>query len=100
MFKQSLPEAGTDGTLRRRMPELKGRVFAKTGSIGGVRALSGYGTTAEGRTVALSILCNDIKGDEDQYVKKIDEAVGVIVGGTEKVAEGERRRSPWAFVGK
>jgi len=40
---------------------VKGRVSAKTGSIGGVRALSGYATTDSGRRVVFSILANDIK---------------------------------------
>ncbi len=63
-FRESLPIAGVDGTLQKRLPEVKGRVQAKTGSIRAVRALSGYATTTDGRTLAFSILCNDIEGDE------------------------------------
>jgi serine-type D-Ala-D-Ala carboxypeptidase/endopeptidase (penicillin-binding protein 4) len=49
-----------EGTLRRRMPSLKGLVYAKTGYIGGVSALSGYVVAADHkRYFAFSILCND-----------------------------------------
>ncbi len=47
------------GTLRRRMQTLAGKVFAKTGSIRGVSALSGYVKGPGDRTYAFSILCND-----------------------------------------
>lgn len=44
IFLHSLPIAGEDGTLEDRMTNdcVKGRVLAKTGSIEGVRTLSGY----------------------------------------------------------
>jgi len=79
VYRESLPIAGVDGTLRKRLAEVKGRVQAKTGTIGGVRSLSGYAQTADGRTVAFSILCNDINRDEEAFLKKIDAAAEVIV---------------------
>lgn len=49
-----------DGTLRSRMPSLKGSVYGKTGYIAGVSALSGYVVAADRkRYFAFSILCND-----------------------------------------
>lgn len=50
----------SDGTLRRRLrdPDLKGRVFAKTGSIQGVSTLAGYVTADSGRTYVFAILLN------------------------------------------
>ncbi len=33
----------------------------------------------DGRTLAFSILCNDIKGNEEAFLKKIDEAAKIIV---------------------
>ncbi|MFW6158128.1 MAG: D-alanyl-D-alanine carboxypeptidase/D-alanyl-D-alanine-endopeptidase [Planctomycetota bacterium] len=58
-FVGSLPVAGVDGTLRRRMTRepCKGRVHAKTGHLRGVSALSGY-ARAEGRLIAFSVLVN------------------------------------------
>ena len=47
------------GTLRRRLKSLKGFVFAKTGTIRGVSALSGYVVGPNDRRYAFSVLCND-----------------------------------------
>jgi len=47
------------GTLSRRMKDLKGKVFAKTGHIRGVNTLSGYVVSDDQRRYAFSILCND-----------------------------------------
>jgi D-alanyl-D-alanine carboxypeptidase/D-alanyl-D-alanine-endopeptidase (penicillin-binding protein 4) len=78
-FRDSLPIAGVDGTIRKRLIEVKGKVQAKTGSIGRVRALSGYATTDDGRTLAFSLLCNDIEGDEDVAVKRMDDAIRALL---------------------
>jgi D-alanyl-D-alanine carboxypeptidase/D-alanyl-D-alanine-endopeptidase (penicillin-binding protein 4) len=58
VWRASLPIAGADGTLENRMrePPLRENVVAKTGTLTGVRALSGYLTTAGGEPVAFSIL--------------------------------------------
>jgi D-alanyl-D-alanine carboxypeptidase/D-alanyl-D-alanine-endopeptidase (penicillin-binding protein 4) len=55
-FRAALPVACQDGTLEKRMcnTAAAGRVFAKTGTLPGVRALSGYTTTASGRAVWFS----------------------------------------------
>jgi D-alanyl-D-alanine carboxypeptidase/D-alanyl-D-alanine-endopeptidase (penicillin-binding protein 4) len=57
-WKASLPIGGEDGTLEGRFanPPLKDHVFAKTGTLGEARALSGYLDTASGRTVIFSIM--------------------------------------------
>ena len=81
-FRACLPVGGMDGTLAGRFiePAMKGRVFAKTGTIAGVNALSGYLTTASGRTLVFSILCNDHGPEGDVAVKAIDRVVGAIAG--------------------
>ena len=38
---------------------MKGNLFAKTGTLSEVNALSGYLIARSGKTVILSILCND-----------------------------------------
>jgi D-alanyl-D-alanine carboxypeptidase/D-alanyl-D-alanine-endopeptidase (penicillin-binding protein 4) len=60
-WKASLPDAGEDGTLSGRFtdPPLKGHVFAKTGTLGESRALSGYLDAASGRTVIFSIFVDN-----------------------------------------
>jgi len=50
--------AGGDGTLRRRYKDLGERVRAKTGTIDGVSALSGYVTGRDGRRYVFAILAN------------------------------------------
>lgn len=60
-FIRSLPVAGTDAGLNgycRTSPLLKKHLQAKTGSMSGVRCLSGYLTTTEGKTLAFTILIN------------------------------------------
>jgi D-alanyl-D-alanine carboxypeptidase/D-alanyl-D-alanine-endopeptidase (penicillin-binding protein 4) len=54
----TLPVGGVDGSLEGRFTKapLKGHVFAKTGTLGESRALSGYVQCASGRTVIFSIL--------------------------------------------
>lgn len=47
------------GTLRSRMKDLTGQVFAKTGHIKGVSALSGYVVGANRQVYVFSVLCND-----------------------------------------
>ena len=60
-YKASLPIGGLDGSLESRFakPPLKGHVFAKTGTLGEARALSGYLECASGRTVIFSILAGN-----------------------------------------
>ena len=59
-WKDALPVAGIDGTLRNRMksPPVLGNVRAKTGTISNVRGLSGYVTTADGEELVFSFLVN------------------------------------------
>src|SRR5204863_7800052 len=61
VFLDSLAVNGDrKGTLKHRLlaPDLKGRIRAKTGHIGGVSSLSGYIESAGGDTYAFSILSN------------------------------------------
>jgi D-alanyl-D-alanine carboxypeptidase/D-alanyl-D-alanine-endopeptidase (penicillin-binding protein 4) len=57
-WKKSLPVGGEDGSLVERFGKapMKDRVFAKTGTLGEARALSGYVEGASGRTVIFSIM--------------------------------------------
>lgn len=57
-WKASLPIGGEDGSLEERFakPPLKDHLFAKTGTLGEARALSGYLDAASGRTVIFSIM--------------------------------------------
>jgi serine-type D-Ala-D-Ala carboxypeptidase/endopeptidase (penicillin-binding protein 4) len=60
-WRDALPVGGVDGTLKSRFTgaPTKGNVRAKTGTLSGVCALSGYLTTAAGEPIAFSILVNN-----------------------------------------
>ena len=78
-FRQSLPVACKDGTLRTRFcgTSAAGRVWAKTGTLSGVRALAGYALTRNGRLVRFSF---QISGATSGLAAKnaIDRAVVAI----------------------
>ena len=59
-FLNSLPIAGVDGTLSSRMKgtAAERNARAKTGTLGNVAALSGYVTTARGRTLIVTMMAN------------------------------------------
>jgi D-alanyl-D-alanine carboxypeptidase/D-alanyl-D-alanine-endopeptidase (penicillin-binding protein 4) len=57
IFTEALPEPG-EGTLRRRLVDLKGKLRAKTGSLRFVNTLSGYLVTEGGERVVFSIMLN------------------------------------------
>ena len=60
VFYDALPVAGRDGTLANRMrgTPAEGNVHAKTGTLSGVRSLSGYFTTAAGERMVFSMMAN------------------------------------------
>jgi len=60
-FYNSLPIAGVDGTLGKRMKgtTAENNVRAKTGYISHVRSLSGYAVTGDNEPVAFSIIANN-----------------------------------------
>jgi D-alanyl-D-alanine carboxypeptidase len=54
-------------------------VFGKTGSLGGVKTLSGYATTDGGETVAFSLLSNNSNLPAKRITDTIDQIVEAIV---------------------
>jgi D-alanyl-D-alanine carboxypeptidase/D-alanyl-D-alanine-endopeptidase (penicillin-binding protein 4) len=81
-FVDSLPSNGAEkGTLRRRMtaPDLKGRVRAKTGHIGGVSALSGYADSADGDTYVFSVLVNAGAGGSTAGADRLQDRICEIL---------------------
>jgi D-alanyl-D-alanine carboxypeptidase/D-alanyl-D-alanine-endopeptidase (penicillin-binding protein 4) len=80
-FRGTLPVAGIDGSLADRFANLDPRahVYAKTGSLGGVKALSGYATTVRGQQIAFSILTNNFNIPNKRVLDAIDSVVEAIV---------------------
>jgi D-alanyl-D-alanine carboxypeptidase/D-alanyl-D-alanine-endopeptidase (penicillin-binding protein 4) len=76
-FLSSLPIAGVSGTLKNRLRQknLEGFVRAKTGTLKGVRSLSGYMKHPEYGTLAFSIIVNNSRISGAALVNAIDEIV-------------------------
>lgn len=85
-FRDSLPIAGVDGTLRTRMrgTPAAGNARAKTGTINQVSALSGYVTTAAGERLVFSILVNNLPEDSSVRRVYIDDIVVMLASFTGK----------------
>jgi D-alanyl-D-alanine carboxypeptidase/D-alanyl-D-alanine-endopeptidase (penicillin-binding protein 4) len=69
-----LPVAGQDGTLHARFAgtAAMGRVFAKTGTLSHVSALSGYARRKNGQMLAFSILANNYNAPASDVRAAID----------------------------
>jgi len=75
-FYEALPIAGVDGTIATRMrgTAAAGNLRAKTGTIDRARSLSGYVTTADGRMLIFSLLCNN--HTSVTAVTRVQDAIG------------------------
>ena len=79
-WKSTLPIAGVDGTLDGRFKDspLKGKMWAKTGTLNESYALSGYMTAASGRMLAFSIMVNGRRPGSDAERHAIDRIAEAI----------------------
>jgi D-alanyl-D-alanine carboxypeptidase/D-alanyl-D-alanine-endopeptidase (penicillin-binding protein 4) len=79
-WKKSLPVGGEDGSLVERFGKapLKDHVFAKTGTLGEARALSGYLECASGRTVIFSIMVGNHMPQTTKDREAMDKIVAAI----------------------
>ena len=80
LYRTSLAVAGEDGTLDWRFARgpLRGRMWAKTGTLSGVNALSGYGATSDGRDLAFSIFVNN-SAAPNSYVRRLVDRVAEAI---------------------
>jgi D-alanyl-D-alanine carboxypeptidase/D-alanyl-D-alanine-endopeptidase (penicillin-binding protein 4) len=79
-WKKSLPVGGEDGSLVERFGKapLKDHVFAKTGTLGEARALSGYLEGASGKTVIFSIIVGNHMPQTTKDRETMDKIVAAI----------------------
>ena len=83
VFLASLPVAGVDGTLQRRLKgtPAEGRIVAKTGTLRYANALAGYATSRTGgNRLAFAILVNHHTAPAADVVGAIDEICRLLVG--------------------
>jgi D-alanyl-D-alanine carboxypeptidase/D-alanyl-D-alanine-endopeptidase (penicillin-binding protein 4) len=80
LFINTLAISGVDGTLKHRLisREVKGAIYAKTGSLQGVATLSGYMTTKSGRSLVFSIFANNARASMSRVRRTIDEICSVL----------------------
>jgi D-alanyl-D-alanine carboxypeptidase/D-alanyl-D-alanine-endopeptidase (penicillin-binding protein 4) len=81
-FYTSLPIAGWDGTLSRRMrgTPAEGNLRAKTGTLFGVTTLSGYVRTRDGELLAFSIFMQKFPGGGNSY-REVQDRIGTFLAG-------------------
>ena len=79
-WKAGLPVGGEDGTLASRFSTapLKDHLFAKTGTLAEVRALSGYVDCASGKTVIFSVMVDNHAPNTPADREAIDRIVAAI----------------------
>lgn len=78
LWEGSLARPGEEGTLRKRLLPLRGRLFAKTGTIDGVAGLAGWVYRGDGTPVYFSIFVNNHAGLSREVTKAIDRIVMAI----------------------
>ncbi|MEL6581378.1 MAG: D-alanyl-D-alanine carboxypeptidase/D-alanyl-D-alanine-endopeptidase [Cyanobacteria bacterium J06621_12] len=79
-YRESLAVAGTSGTLKRRFVDtpIQGKLWAKTGTLTGVGALSGYLQTQHRGLLAFSVLVNNSELEHREIRRAIDEIVVIL----------------------
>lgn len=73
-FRNTLPEAGKTGTLRRigKNTTAEGRVFAKSGTMSRVSNYAGYVTTTSGKVLIFVIITNNFSCTLDEIKTKYE----------------------------
>ena len=92
-FVPTLPVAGQDGTLFRRMQgtAAENNVRAKTGTLANVRALSGYVTTKDAEVLVFSIIANNFNVSAAAIDEAADRALVRLAGFTRTAGPGRPR---------
>lgn len=78
IFINSLPNAGIDGTLGNRMPNLKNRLYAKTGNMENSASLAGYIKTNNQEMLAFAIIINSFLDSPKKYHQLQDNICNIL----------------------
>ncbi|WP_253184521.1 D-alanyl-D-alanine carboxypeptidase [Natrialba sp. SSL1] len=80
-YRSSLPLAGVEGTVSNRLEDAPLPVRAKTGTLTGVRTLSGYVEDRENEpAIVFSCLLSNLTGDHEAVATdRIDDLVESII---------------------
>ncbi len=89
-FFESLPIAGVDGTLSRRMKNspAEGRVHAKTGYVRHVRCLSGYTSDMDGNDYLFVMMMNHYSVPTP-YINKLQDKIAILLSRFHPLARKE-----------
>ena len=81
-YMNSLSIAGKDGTLKKRMTgtEAEGNVFAKTGTLNGVSALSGYVIDKDSEILIFYVVMNGFSGNASS-MRDVQDLVCITLAG-------------------
>jgi D-alanyl-D-alanine carboxypeptidase/D-alanyl-D-alanine-endopeptidase (penicillin-binding protein 4) len=90
-FEAALPISGTDGSLKGRLIDLKGKVRAKTGSMHYLDTLSGYLETTAGELLAFSVMLNAFEPESGGNGRdEVDTIVRMVASLAQKTDAGPR----------
>jgi serine-type D-Ala-D-Ala carboxypeptidase/endopeptidase (penicillin-binding protein 4) len=80
-YKQSLPDAGKEGTLKNYFKDqvFESRLKVKSGSMTRVRSFAGYFTTLSGKDMIFCIIVNNYNGPSLKIVSGIEEIIKDII---------------------
>jgi serine-type D-Ala-D-Ala carboxypeptidase/endopeptidase (penicillin-binding protein 4) len=78
---ESLSRMGVDGTLRNRLKSsiAKDKFRGKTGTLGRISSLSGYGLTEDDETVICVLLFQNFTGDSTEIRKVQDDIIELLI---------------------
>ncbi len=79
LLVDNLSVAGVDGSLRKRLADMPGRVHAKTGTMKGVRSLAGYVDGDAGPRYAFAVIFNGYNGPSTRYKEIQDRFCRILV---------------------
>ena len=76
-FKDNMAQSG-DGTLAKRLYDLRGDVWLKTGSLSNISTLAGYVNSQDGNTYSVVILIQNFKENHPEIKAFEDEIIKLI----------------------